>query len=114
MSACVILVSMATEYICEYLNFTVLYMNLNKKDQSYDELGPKVKLVLKLVLTYSVLKAEISKSERICLSLLVLLPHLLLIWKLLTKKIQRYNAFLESTHYFAWIFIACYNLITLL
>ena len=55
-SILIIFVSAATDYICEYLNFTVLYVGIGKKDQSFDELGPTTKLFLKLILTYVVLK----------------------------------------------------------
>lgn len=62
---------------------------------------------------YAVLKDDVSRAERIGLSLVILVLHLALIWKLLVKKLHKYNPLIDRICYFGWIFIACYNFIIL-
>lgn len=57
-----ILVSTISEYLCEKLNFTCLYMTLRKKDQAYDCLGPSAKLLVKVLVIYVVSKITIKKE----------------------------------------------------
>lgn len=113
-SACVVvLVSSTTEYLCEYLNFTCLYTSLRKQDQAFDCLTPKIKLCLKIIVVYVVLKEDITRQEKIVFSVILLLLYVGQIWKLMASKICKYTPLLEIANYLGWILVASYNLVTL-
>jgi len=71
-------------------------------------------VLIKLILTYVILRETISNFEIIVISLLIIGLYIAKIWKLVKDKIQRYDPFLETVNYVSWIVVICYYSVLLL
>lgn len=98
----------------DYFAFTSLFKNINKNEGSFNWVSPKVKVMLKIILCYSLIKQNQTLPETFVLMLLLVLIHFGLLAKLILDKLQKYDESIEIMHYLSWIFVMCYYLVEIL